>query len=91
MWEDAARGGGSGLWGSGVGAMAKPGGVACVPARGVCFFLKLAWGHSAGARAQPLVWEDSTHHGATHRHGACLLQLLKAVHLEPVLRQTALR
>lgn len=45
-----------------------------MPARGVCFFLKLAWGHSAGVQAQPLVWEIPCTR-SNPQAGACLLQL----------------
>ena len=45
-----------------------------------------------GTRVQPLAWEDSTCHTATRPCAAtesmlraCQLQLLKQVHLEPVL------
>ena len=43
-----------------------------------------------GTRVHPLVREDPTCHGATkpvrHNYWACVLQLLKPAHLEPVLR-----
>ena len=42
-----------------------------------------------GTQVWALVWEDPTCHGATkpvHNYWACVPQLLKLVHLEPVLR-----
>ena len=43
-----------------------------------------------GTQVQTLVWEDPTCHGATkpmcHNYWACVSQLLKPAHLEPVLR-----